>query len=560
MCYDQKVNTNRIEETEIKMPEITCIIPFLNEGEEVENTLKSIREHSKKEVEILLVDDNSYDGMDYLLIARRYNARYHRNHKNCGSTKSRDIGVNLCETPFFLMLDAHMRFNDDNWAETIVKELKMNNKQLLCCQTSGFKMENGYLVERPLSPTPYGAYIDLENVEQILNVNWLYTKPADNLIPCVLGASYATSTKFWKKIKGLEGLKGWGSEEAYISLKTWMFGGVCRLLPNIIVSHYYREQAPYTQVSANRIYNKMIIAETLLSENQKREIFSYLKFSTQQVFATAFLDFWEDRKTIDKLKTYYNANRIHGLSVPECLPKSNMNRSGNNVKKELEAIYQTLTEGIASCDEPGLYTGLMGIAIFLYHYMRLDKNSLAVADACMDRLIVNLDKISSLDLASGFAGIGWGIEYLVENEFCEGDTDDLLNEVDTLIENLNISDLIDISIASGLGGIVQYVICRMNSARKKRRKSPFSNSFIKTLYQKIAFFLQNPPIDSYESIDIFLRFNFFVERPSATMMMSIYDNFVPFYTKFDEVNCPLGLAYGLAGRGMNLLTNYFYSK
>ena len=44
------------------MNKLTVIIPFLNEGEELGNTLRSIREHADGEVDILVINDASTDG------------------------------------------------------------------------------------------------------------------------------------------------------------------------------------------------------------------------------------------------------------------------------------------------------------------------------------------------------------------------------------------------------------------------------------------------------------------------------------------------------------------
>ena len=44
---------------------ITIIIPFANEGCEVENTLMSIFEHSDNNVNIIVINDASDDGFDY---------------------------------------------------------------------------------------------------------------------------------------------------------------------------------------------------------------------------------------------------------------------------------------------------------------------------------------------------------------------------------------------------------------------------------------------------------------------------------------------------------------
>lgn len=53
------------------MSKLTVIIIFLNEGIEVYNTVKSIRDNSNSgDVDITLTDDGSYDGYDYRRISR----------------------------------------------------------------------------------------------------------------------------------------------------------------------------------------------------------------------------------------------------------------------------------------------------------------------------------------------------------------------------------------------------------------------------------------------------------------------------------------------------------
>ena len=64
--------------------DLTIIIPFLNEREEVENTLKSIRDHSVADIPIIVIDDGSDDGYDYLSVARKYGATYVRNDERMG--------------------------------------------------------------------------------------------------------------------------------------------------------------------------------------------------------------------------------------------------------------------------------------------------------------------------------------------------------------------------------------------------------------------------------------------------------------------------------------------
>ena len=72
---------------------LTIIIPFLNEKEEVANTVRSIREYSNSdEVAILLINDASDDGYDYQQVAKTYQTEYILNPVRLGVAASRDMG------------------------------------------------------------------------------------------------------------------------------------------------------------------------------------------------------------------------------------------------------------------------------------------------------------------------------------------------------------------------------------------------------------------------------------------------------------------------------------
>lgn len=106
------------------MAKITVIIVFLNEGAEVENTLLSIRGHSQEsDVDILLINDASTDNYDYKSIARRYNAQYYVHTQRIGAASSRNEGVNLCKTNYFILLDAHMRIFQNDWVAILTNAL-----------------------------------------------------------------------------------------------------------------------------------------------------------------------------------------------------------------------------------------------------------------------------------------------------------------------------------------------------------------------------------------------------------------------------------------------------
>jgi len=86
------------------MNELTAIIPFLNEGIEIANTLQSIRSTVGDTIDILLINDCSTDEFDYKAYALQYNARYYRNKERIGSAVSRDLGVSMIILMFFIII------------------------------------------------------------------------------------------------------------------------------------------------------------------------------------------------------------------------------------------------------------------------------------------------------------------------------------------------------------------------------------------------------------------------------------------------------------------------
>lgn len=95
---------------------LTVIIPFLNEGEEVVMTIKSVRETAGDLVDVITINDCSTDGFPYRERLQPYSVTYLENEVRMGVAASRDYGINYCAAPYFLLLDGHMRFYDAAWS------------------------------------------------------------------------------------------------------------------------------------------------------------------------------------------------------------------------------------------------------------------------------------------------------------------------------------------------------------------------------------------------------------------------------------------------------------
>jgi lantibiotic modifying enzyme len=83
----------------------------------------------------------------------------------------------------------------------------------------------------------------------------------------------------------------------------------------------------------------------------------------------------------------------------------------------------------------GLLNGKMGIVIFFAHYaqytglQRYDE----FAENLLDEIYDALGRNSPIDFQSELCGIGWGIEYLVQNGLMAGNTDEILEDIDKKI-------------------------------------------------------------------------------------------------------------------------------
>ncbi|OJU54618.1 MAG: hypothetical protein BGN96_16595 [Bacteroidales bacterium 45-6] len=301
------------------MKELTVIIAFLNEGSEVYKTVKSLKENSDSEFEIILINDCSTDGFDYKQVATEFDTHYIEHDKRRGVAFSRDEGVNLCETKYFLLLDAHMRVYQRNWVELFLKELKKNPKSLLCASTIALDSREN-IIEGYDSKVGFGATFRFSDfgVEWISNINLCVKKSANIAdIPCVLGASYACSKEYWRFLLGLNGLRYYGCDEQYLSAKVWLAGGQCKVVKNISFGHIFREaeNLPYEGKGKEFVFNQLFITELFYNYYEKWKLLEDLRKKYGVDFINEVLSMLaSSKKEIIEMKEYYKSIFSHDMN------------------------------------------------------------------------------------------------------------------------------------------------------------------------------------------------------------------------------------------------------
>lgn len=110
------------------------------------------------------------------------------------------------------------------------------------------------------------------------------------------------------------------------------------------------------------------------------------------------------------------------------------------MKKILLKIANLLYINLQYMDSYGLLNGKMGAVLFFYEYSRYSGNEMYgdFADRMLDEVLdaieaKRVDGSASLD--NGLGGIGWGLQYLIDHQFTEGDADEVLADFDKRMGN-----------------------------------------------------------------------------------------------------------------------------
>ncbi|MBN1117375.1 MAG: hypothetical protein JXA77_09240 [Bacteroidales bacterium] len=131
-----------------------------------------------------------------------------------------------------------------------------------------------------------------------------------------------------------------------------------------------------------------------------------------------------------------------------------------------QRITNTLLLNASFIDNIGLMHGKMGIAIYFFHLARETGMQIYedYAGELIDEIYEEVHAKSPCDFENGLAGIGWGIEYLVQNNFIDADTNEVLEESDKqIVHEITFHAPSEIGILKGITGYILYFLCRLNS-------------------------------------------------------------------------------------------------
>ena len=121
----------------------------------------------------------------------------------------------------------------------------------------------------------------------------------------------------------------------------------------------------------------------------------------------------------------------------------------------------------------GLFGGQMGIVLVLSEYTRLRKlRPLRTAiNFLLDQILSNLSTEIPLTFADGLTGIGWGVEYLLQNKYQRGSGVEICEAIDQKLMQQNILRQTDLTLDTGVEGWLHYIIAHLQGAIREGKQA-----------------------------------------------------------------------------------------
>ena len=149
----------------------------------------------------------------------------------------------------------------------------------------------------------------------------------------------------------------------------------------------------------------------------------------------------------------------------------------------------------------GLFGGQMGIVLVLSEYARLRKlRPLHTAISfLLDQILSNLSTEMPLTFSDGLTGIGWGVEYLLQNKFQRGSGVDICEAIDQKLMQQNILRCTDFSLDKGIEGWLHYIIAHLQGARHEGKQA-FDAAYLQDVAHLCRHLLQQGITPSLRSL------------------------------------------------------------
>ena len=175
----------------------------------------------------------------------------------------------------------------------------------------------------------------------------------------------------------------------------------------------------------------------------------------------------------------------------------------------------------------GLWDGKMGIAVYLLHLARItgEENYERQADEFMDTVYEQLAERTSFFYGDGLLGIGCGIEYMIEHGFIEGDSDEILAEIDIVARNIvDRRPIESLPLQDGVCGVGYYLY------RRLKNKPDNDESMLTLKFKEYLIYLIDWVEERLHRLDVF---NHKIERMMSFCLRRLVDLNIPISDRYE---------------------------
>lgn len=244
--------------TDVGSPHVSVVIPALNEGRNLIDTVSSVAESSNDlAVEIIVVDDGSDDGAPQRIAAlepdRAVPVRV-IDGPRAGIASARNAGAAEARAPVIVFLDGHC-YVPPGWLEPLIAPFADQSVGLTGPAFTSIR-------------EPHNVACGVTWVDPTLGNVWL-PATTSGPVPFHIGACQAVRAEAFEQLGGFDrGMTRWGSEDIELCLRMWLSGYEVHAAPSSLVHHLFRTSRPYDVDVAEVLYNHLRMA--LLHFDERR--------------------------------------------------------------------------------------------------------------------------------------------------------------------------------------------------------------------------------------------------------------------------------------------------
>lgn len=208
------------------------------------------------------------------------------NQYRLGPGPSRQRGGSMVLEGWIMFCDSHMQFPKDWYAQVETYLLSSRVEEIWgpvyhsdvifdsMWHDSHFIGGADFYFWRHEKKTSKFTFMDLLPRRKLHG--WSYS------VPCLLGGCYFVHSSWFEQMDGYKALIGYGCEEQWLSLSTWLMGGAVNIMGKLAVTHIYQHPAKgnwplIPEWEANRI----AVLKRILPPDQYLELLSWLPIKEQ---------------------------------------------------------------------------------------------------------------------------------------------------------------------------------------------------------------------------------------------------------------------------------------